>query len=363
MSATAGGVAHLLLMVLTAMIGSLFVCFPAVLLLPIQPSRYRLLTRFVARHWLRFAALLAERCGGVAFSFSGDCEPRGDRRVLVLCNHRTRLDWMLLWSFFARIGFLGSLKIVLKKELKRVPFFGWAMQCFLFIFLERKWEKDEPYLNRILPYIAQQDEFCILMFPEGTDLSESNIKKSNAWSEKHGLPTKAYTLHPRSKGFLHTMDCLGGSVDAIYDVTLAYVDRGERPDGSSILRGKLPEKVYCHTRRYAAAEMPSSARELSRWLADRFDEKEAALAQFYAEQKSANSEKIMPSPTVGFAVSTAVWTVSGGIICCWFILSWATAVLYIVLSSAAFWCATKSGGIDLMDLQAHAPPPAKQRRD
>ena len=100
------------------------------------------------------------------------------------------------------------------------------------------------------------------------------------------------------------MQSLGSSIDAIYDLTLGYVDRGERPSEMSILRGKLPQKIHCHAKLYEAAEVPTSEEGLSKWLTDRFDEKEAALAQFYAQQKSAHLEKALPPPTVGLQLAS-----------------------------------------------------------
>lgn len=48
--------------------------------------------------------------------------------ALIICNHRTRVDWMFLWVLCLRQGQLSGLKIVLKESLKGVPGFGWATQ-------------------------------------------------------------------------------------------------------------------------------------------------------------------------------------------------------------------------------------------
>jgi 1-acyl-sn-glycerol-3-phosphate acyltransferase len=61
---------------------------------------------------------------------------RGER-AMWLSNHRTRIDWMLLWTLALRTQTLGQMKIVLKAPLRMAPIFGWAMQHFLFIFLVR----------------------------------------------------------------------------------------------------------------------------------------------------------------------------------------------------------------------------------
>lgn len=77
-----------------------------------------------------------------------------------------------------RAGDLGHEKIILKEALKKVPFYGWAMQCFCFLFLKRRWEEDEQHITRVLSHhLGHEYPLQILLFPEGTDLSESNKKK------------------------------------------------------------------------------------------------------------------------------------------------------------------------------------------
>lgn len=73
----------------------------------------------------------------------GDAATKAQERTMAgepalwLSNHRTRIDWMLLWSVALRAGALSSLRIVLKAPLRSLPVFGWAMQHFVFIFLVR----------------------------------------------------------------------------------------------------------------------------------------------------------------------------------------------------------------------------------
>ena len=58
--------------------------------------------------------------------------------ALIICNHRTRIDWMFLWCLAVRLRRADALLIALKRELAAAPAFGWAMQCFLFVFLSRR---------------------------------------------------------------------------------------------------------------------------------------------------------------------------------------------------------------------------------
>ena len=46
---------------------------------------------------------------------------------LLIMNHRTRFDWMLLWCYLVRMGDMKKFKIVLKDSLKSVPVMGEAV--------------------------------------------------------------------------------------------------------------------------------------------------------------------------------------------------------------------------------------------
>lgn len=84
-----------------------------------------------------------ERLYGMEVKIYGDAATKAQERDMVaepalwLSNHRTRIDWMLLWSVALRTSALASLRIVLKAPLRKLPIFGWAMQHFVFIFLVR----------------------------------------------------------------------------------------------------------------------------------------------------------------------------------------------------------------------------------
>jgi Acyltransferase len=75
----------------------------------------------------------------------------------------------------------ADFRVILKESLRSVPIYGWAMQIMMYIFVSRKREEDIPYLRKILSYlICTGHSPSLLLFPEGTDLNESNKKKSNA---------------------------------------------------------------------------------------------------------------------------------------------------------------------------------------
>ena len=109
---------------------------------------------------------------GVHIAATGDALAASDKRIIIICNHNNRLDWMFLWCLAARVGGIATLKIALKEGLRRAPFFGWATQAFLFVFFSRKDRQGD--LGRLRATVGHclghGDGVAFLIFPEGTDL-------------------------------------------------------------------------------------------------------------------------------------------------------------------------------------------------
>ena len=85
----------------------------------------------------------AENMFRIQVQIYGDAETKAHEkdmsqdRALWVSNHRTRIDWMLLWTVAWRTRTLHQLRIVLKAPLRKLPIFGWAIQHFIFVFLVR----------------------------------------------------------------------------------------------------------------------------------------------------------------------------------------------------------------------------------
>ncbi|RNF13178.1 acetyltransferase [Trypanosoma conorhini] len=225
--------------------------------------------------------------------------PRPGKFKLVLLNHRSRIDWLVMFPFIARAGGLRTLRIVLKDGLKRIPVFGWSMQVFRYIFLSRDWANDEATLRGLIAHYRESGGATIMLFPEGTDLSASNIAKANAYAAEHGLPCFHHVLNPRTTGFVAMVEMIGAAnIEEIVDVTMGYTDfvPGERPAEVAIVNGRMPKKVHILCTRHRMAEqtepvqgekpalgaVPPDDAGLRLWLSDRFAKKELLLSQFYA---------------------------------------------------------------------------------
>jgi len=81
---------------------------------------------------------------------------------------------------------------------------GWAMQIAGFLFVDRHWETDRPYLDAMLSYFSilkYTPQF--LLFPEGTDFDERTRARSDAFAAKNSLNPYTHVLHPRTTGFAY----------------------------------------------------------------------------------------------------------------------------------------------------------------
>jgi len=87
----------------------------------------------------------------------------------------------------------GALYIILKESLKRVPVLGWGMQFYGFIFLARNWKKDQERFKYRLNKLAQpnvtgeRSPMWLLIFPEGTNLSNNGRNASKKFADKTGI--------------------------------------------------------------------------------------------------------------------------------------------------------------------------------
>lgn len=117
----------------------------------------------------------------------------------------------------------GRIYIILKESLKNVPIFGWGAQFYNFIFLSRKWETDKSRFQRHLSQLSNpKDPMWLLIFPEGTNLSETTRAKSKAWAEKQGINDMKHQLLPRKTGLQFCLQRLKESTNWLYDCTIAY---------------------------------------------------------------------------------------------------------------------------------------------
>lgn len=128
----------------------------------------------------------------------------------------------------------GHIFIILKESLKYIPIIGPGMMFYGFIFLARNWAKDQARFHYRLQKLNNShkgamagpgdelDPMWLLIFPEGTNLSNNGRKASQKWAAKQGLQDMRHLLLPRTTGLQFCLKELRGSVEWIYDCTITY---------------------------------------------------------------------------------------------------------------------------------------------
>jgi lysocardiolipin and lysophospholipid acyltransferase len=221
---------------------------------------------------------LFEKINRTKVVFSGDSIPMRER-VLLIANHRTEVDWMYLWDLALRKGRLGCIKYILKSSLMKLPIFGWGFHLLEFIAVERKWEIDEQILQQNLSTFQDpKDPLWLSLFPEGTDYTEQKCNSSKKFAAEAGLPVLTNVLLPKTKGFHTCLETLRDSLDAVYDVTIAY--KNQCPSFLDNVFGLDPSEVHLHIRRIPIEEIPISETKAASWLMDAFQIKDQLLSGF-----------------------------------------------------------------------------------
>ncbi len=128
----------------------------------------------------------------------------------------------------------GHVYIILKESLKYIPFIGPGMMFYGFIFMARNWAKDKSRLQHRLQVLNKGshggllsgsqglDPMWLIIFPEGTNLSGNTQNGSKKWADSQGVKDLQYALLPRSTGLQFCLQELKGTVDWVYDCTVAY---------------------------------------------------------------------------------------------------------------------------------------------
>ncbi len=194
------------------------------LLLPLTPVR-RVLTRWLMRfaeHWISANALFFGLATRTQWEVRGMEGLRRDEWYLVVVNHQSWVDILVLQTLFNRR--IPLLKFFIKKQLMWFPLLGLGF-----------WALDMPFMQRhSKSYLAKHPEkkgsdlkatrracekfrytpTSVINFIEGTRFSEAKRQRRNS-PYQHLLP-------PRAGGIALALSSMGEMFSAILDVTIVY---------------------------------------------------------------------------------------------------------------------------------------------
>ena len=233
----------LLLIVLNTLVNALPLLAMAVVkaVLPFERARRACNPALIwfAENWIVVNSAMIDGFTRTRFHVSEDVAPQRDGHYLVLANHQSWMDIVVLQKVFnRRIPFL---RFFLKRQLFWVPVLGLCWWALDFPFMGRYTRKQiakNPELGRRDMQATRRacEKFraipvSVMNFVEGTRFTP----------EKHAaqLSPFRHLLKPKSGGVAFVIDAMGDSLHAILDVTIVYP--GGRPSLVDLIGGRVPE--------------------------------------------------------------------------------------------------------------------------
>lgn len=241
---------------------------------------FRALNRWSANTWWGWCVSWAQKLYGLNVITTGDDVPKGELAI-VIANHQGFSDIPVIFTLARTKDRLGDLKWFVKDTIKYFPGIGWGMLFLDCLFIKRDWTTDSDYIHVVFKKILDNKiPLWLITFVEGTRTNPMKIEAAIKFALEKNLTPLNHVLIPRTKGFVATVEGLRGHVDAVYDLTIGYVDG--LPTMWQWLKGYV-SRVHLHVRRYDIKDLPHKPEKLAGWLYVKFEEKDALLEHFYCQ--------------------------------------------------------------------------------
>ncbi|KAK6937120.1 Acyltransferase, C-terminal domain [Dillenia turbinata] len=229
----------------------------------------------------------------------------GKEHALVLCNHRSDIDWLVGWVLAQRANCLGSALAIMKKSamfLQEVVVFvqiiGWSMWFSEYVFLERSWAKDETTLKSGMERLKDFPlPFWLALFVEGTRFTEAKLLAAQEYAVLIPRTKSVWSSHlilcnPIRccfQGFVAAVSTMRSFVPAIYDCTLGVPRNQPKPTMLRILKGQS-FVVDVQVRRHLISELPETPDGIAQWCRDMFVTKDAVLERYNTKETFVGDE-------------------------------------------------------------------------
>ena len=250
----------------------------------------------LAASWIGFNNWLWDTFTRTRLTLRGDADLRVDGHYLVLANHQSWVDILVLQKVFNRR--IPLLRFFLKRQLFWVPLLGlawWALDFpFMGRYTPRQVAKNPALAGRDIEATRRACEkfraipVAIMNFVEGTRFTAGK-------HAKQGSPYR-HLLKPKSGGVAFVLDAMGDGLHAILDVTIAYP--GGRPSLIDLLADRVPEVRVRVRQRRIPADLAGGDYQNDRefrvrfqqWMNGLWREKDQDLADMLAPDAAAASD-------------------------------------------------------------------------
>ncbi|XP_057451691.1 1-acyl-sn-glycerol-3-phosphate acyltransferase 3-like [Lotus japonicus] len=250
---------------------------------PISRRFYKRINKVITESlWLELVWLI-DWWAGIKIDLYTDSETfqlMGKENALLICNHRSDIDWLIGWVMAQRSGCLGTTVAIMKKEVKYLPVIGWSMWFAEFLFLERNWTKDELALKSGFEKLEHIPlPFWLALFVEGTRFTQTKLLAAQEFAVSKGLPIPRNVLIPRTKGFVSAVKNTRSFIPVIYDCTFVVPKSEPSPTMLRIFKG-LSCSVKIQLKRHKMEELPETDDGIAQWCKDSFVAKDALLEKY-----------------------------------------------------------------------------------
>jgi len=193
----------------------------------------------IAESWIGFNTWMVDAFTPTRFEVSCNADLQADGHYLVLANHQSWVDIIVLQKVFNRR--VPLLRFFLKRQLFWVPVLGLAWWALDFPFMGRYSHREiarNPELGKRDMEATRRacEKFralpvAVMNFVEGTRFTP----------DKHARQSSPYRhlLKPKAGGVAFVIDAMGDALHAVLDVTIAYP--GGRPTMVELMAGRIPE--------------------------------------------------------------------------------------------------------------------------
>ncbi|MFZ9034558.1 MAG: acyltransferase [Francisellaceae bacterium] len=238
----------------------------------------------VARAWMAINNVASKALLPLTIKISGDMRLDRHHSYLLLCNHQSWMDIVILQRFL--LGRIPFMRFFMKSQLLYVPVIGLACWALDFPIMRRHSKAHlQKHPHKRIDDIMKTKKSCARL--KGRKVTIVNFSEGTRFSEekrlKQGSPYR-YLLKPRAGGIATALFSLSGQLDYILDITIHY--RCDRRRFWDFLSGRMRE-VSLHMELVPVTEEligdyhgdEAFKQRFQSWLNDRWQQKEERLEQ------------------------------------------------------------------------------------
>ncbi|XP_071561575.1 acyl-CoA:lysophosphatidylglycerol acyltransferase 1 isoform X1 [Temnothorax nylanderi] len=258
-------------------------------------------------HWLLAMVSMWTWSAGYDIIEQGDdIQKIISEKTLVIANHQSTGDVpILMTTFNAKPNVLPNLMWIMDRVFKFTNF-GIVSVLHQDFFISSGRKRREESLKQLQKHLKDsyipRDRKWMVLFPEGGFLCKRR-ETSQKYAKKNNLPILENVTLPRVGAMQMIFDTLGPAesrnaeaqhlnsrlslmvanpeISWILDITIAY-PQGKPLDLPTIITGSRPPcETVLFYRLFPSSVVPREPEQLSKWLYDRWVEKEALLEHFY----------------------------------------------------------------------------------